>query len=46
MISRVLQEEGMPQDLIYLAQAESAFQRWRCPEPGREASGNLWPGAQ
>src|SRR5882762_9728971 len=26
MISRVLQEEGMPQDLIYLAQAESAFQ--------------------
>jgi membrane-bound lytic murein transglycosylase D len=26
MISRVLHEEGMPQDLIYLAQAESAFQ--------------------
>src|SRR5713101_4982133 len=26
MISRVLREEGMPQDLIYLAQAESAFQ--------------------
>jgi len=26
MISRVLSEEGMPQDLIYLAQAESAFQ--------------------
>src|SRR5438105_822487 len=26
MIFRVLQEEGMPQDLIYLAQAESAFQ--------------------
>jgi membrane-bound lytic murein transglycosylase D len=26
MISRVLGEEGMPQDLIYLAQAESAFQ--------------------
>src|SRR5712672_3072583 len=26
MISRVLQEEGMPQDLIYLAQAESALQ--------------------
>jgi len=26
MISRVLQEEGLPQDLIYLAQAESAFQ--------------------
>lgn len=26
MISRVLQEEGMPQDLIYMAQAESAFQ--------------------
>jgi len=26
MIARVLQEEGLPQDLIYLAQAESAFQ--------------------
>src|SRR5213082_2715590 len=26
MIFRVLQEEGLPQDLIYLAQAESAFQ--------------------
>src|SRR5580698_1011777 len=26
MISRVLHEEGVPQDLIYLAQAESAFQ--------------------
>jgi membrane-bound lytic murein transglycosylase D len=26
MISRVLKEEGLPQDLIYLAQAESAFQ--------------------
>lgn len=26
MISRVLQEEGLPQDLVYLAQAESAFQ--------------------
>ena len=26
MISRVLTEEGVPQDLIYLAQAESAFQ--------------------
>jgi membrane-bound lytic murein transglycosylase D len=26
MISRVLREEGVPQDLIYLAQAESAFQ--------------------
>jgi len=25
MISRVLREEGLPQDLIYLAQAESAF---------------------
>jgi len=25
MISRILREEGMPQDLIYLAQAESAF---------------------
>ncbi|SRR5579871_328354 len=25
MISRVLREEGVPQDLIYLAQAESAF---------------------
>jgi membrane-bound lytic murein transglycosylase D len=26
MIARVLNEEGVPQDLIYLAQAESAFQ--------------------
>jgi membrane-bound lytic murein transglycosylase D len=26
MISRILHEEGVPQDLIYLAQAESAFQ--------------------
>jgi len=26
MIARVLHEEGIPQDLIYLAQAESAFQ--------------------
>jgi membrane-bound lytic murein transglycosylase D len=26
MILRILQEEGLPQDLIYLAQAESAFQ--------------------
>ncbi|MBZ5538940.1 MAG: transglycosylase SLT domain-containing protein [Acidobacteriia bacterium] len=26
MIARVLREEGLPQDLIYLAQAESAFQ--------------------
>jgi len=26
MISKILREEGLPQDLIYLAQAESAFQ--------------------
>ncbi len=26
MIRRVLRQEGVPQDLIYLAQAESAFQ--------------------
>jgi len=26
MIARILREEGMPQDLIYVAQAESAFQ--------------------
>src|SRR5712692_5193328 len=26
MVERVLREEGMPEDLIYLAQAESAFQ--------------------
>jgi membrane-bound lytic murein transglycosylase D len=26
MISRILKEEGVPQDLVYLAQAESAFQ--------------------
>jgi len=26
MIQRIFHEEGVPQDLIYLAQAESAFQ--------------------
>jgi len=45
MISRVLQEEGLPQDLIYLAQAESAFSRWRFRAPARGGSGNSWPTA-
>jgi len=39
MISRVLREEGLPQDLIYLAQAESAFQPLALFASGR--AGNL-----
>ncbi|MGB6430430.1 MAG: lytic transglycosylase domain-containing protein, partial [Candidatus Acidiferrales bacterium] len=39
MISRVLREEGLPQDLIYLAQNESAFQ----PQAlSREGARGLW----
>ena len=34
MISRILREEGVPQDLIYLAQAESAFQPWAVSRAG------------
>jgi membrane-bound lytic murein transglycosylase D len=34
MISRILAEQGVPQDLIYLAQAESAFQPWAVSRAG------------
>ncbi len=34
MISRIFKEEGVPQDLIYLAQAESAFQPWALSRAG------------
>src|SRR5258708_10643265 len=40
MISRVLQEEGLPQDLIYLAQAESAFQPLALSRAGARG---IWP---
>src|SRR5207248_1434966 len=43
MILRILREEGMPQDLIYLAQAESAFQPLalsRAGAPGMPTSGS------
>jgi membrane-bound lytic murein transglycosylase D len=39
MIQRVLQEEGLPQDLIYLAVAESAFQP-RAANPS--GAGGMW----
>ena len=46
MILRIFQEEGVPQDLIYLAQAESGFKpvalsrarargMWQFIQPGR-----------
>jgi membrane-bound lytic murein transglycosylase D len=40
MIQRVLSEEGVPQDLIYLAVAESSFQ----PQAvnGRSGAGGMW----
>jgi membrane-bound lytic murein transglycosylase D len=39
MIERVLQEEGLPSDLMYMAQAESAFQ----PQAlSREGARGLW----
>lgn len=34
MISRVFREEGVPQDLIHLAQAESAFHPWALSRAG------------
>ena len=37
MISQVLKEEGVPQDLIYLAQAESAFQPLALSRAGASA---------
>jgi membrane-bound lytic murein transglycosylase D len=35
MIQGILQEEGVPLDLIYLCQAESAFLPPRCPSLGK-----------
>ncbi|MGH8248591.1 MAG: transglycosylase SLT domain-containing protein, partial [Gammaproteobacteria bacterium] len=34
MVYRVLKEEGLPQELIYLAQAESAFHPWALSRAG------------
>ncbi len=34
MVARILKEEGLPQDLIYVAQAESAFQPWALSRAG------------
>ena len=45
MIQRVLQEEGVPQDLIYLAQAESDSSLWRFPARAPAACGNSCPAA-
>ena len=45
MIRRVLKEEGVPQDLIYLAQAESAFLPQAVSRSGRAGSGNSCPSA-
>ena len=51
MIQRVLAEEGVPQELIYLAQAESGFCRARSPMPrlaecgsSSGSAGSVWPG--
>ena len=35
MIERVLREEGLPSDLMYMAQAESAFQPQALSSAGR-----------
>ena len=40
MIARVLSEEGVPQDLIYLAQAESAFQPTALSRAGARGVGS------
>jgi len=39
MIERILQEEGVPQDLIYLAQAESGFHPYAV---SREGARGIW----
>jgi len=39
MISRVLAEEGVPQEMIYLAQAESAFHPWAL---SRASARGMW----
>ncbi len=54
MIARILKEEGVPQDLIYLAQAESGFQPLALSRAGARGmwqfmaavGRTLWPGAQ
>jgi hypothetical protein len=39
MISRILAEEGVPQDLIYVVQAESGF---RAQAKSPKAAGGMW----
>ena len=45
MIVSMLKEEGVPQDLIYLAQAESDSIRWPFLASAPAASGSSWPAA-
>jgi membrane-bound lytic murein transglycosylase D len=45
MISRVLKEEGVPQDLIYLAQAESGFQPLALSRAGARGMWQFIPSA-
>jgi membrane-bound lytic murein transglycosylase D len=45
MISRVLKEEGVPQDLIYLAQAESGFQPLALSRAGARGMWQFMPGS-
>jgi len=42
MIERILREEGVPQDLIYLAQAESDFNPYAVSRVGARESGSSW----
>ena len=48
MVQRVLQQEGVPQDLIYLAQAESAFQPQAVSKAGARGMWQFmsWDGRQ
>ena len=43
MIRRTLKQEGVPQDLIYLAQAESGFHPTALSRAGAAAYGSSWP---
>ncbi len=45
MISRILKEEGVPQDLIYLAQAESGFQPLALSRAGARGMWQFIPSA-
>ena len=45
MISRILKEEGVPQDLIYLAQAESGFQPLALSRAGARGMWQFMAGA-